>query len=109
MNLSVRVCVCLSVTDETHFRNVYSGNEAATYTVTRTLGTSLLTERRREMAGQLHSHSYRRATKAGQATLGQAKTVLSTSHKLPRRFFLCVKLVFSSITYNLPVSFCLTL
>ncbi len=75
---SVRV----SVTDVTHFRNVYSGNEAATYTVTRTLGTSLLTERRREMAGQLHSHSYRRATKAGQSILEQAKTVLSTSRTL---------------------------
>ncbi len=35
------VCVCLSVTDVTHFRNVYSGNEATTYTVARTLGTSL--------------------------------------------------------------------
>ncbi len=37
---SVRASVC---TDLTHFRNVYSGNEATTYTVTRTLGTSLLT------------------------------------------------------------------
>ncbi len=35
--------VCLSVTDVTHFHNVYSGNEATTYTITRTLGTSLLT------------------------------------------------------------------
>ncbi len=34
--------VCVSVTDVTHFRNVYSGNEATTCTVTRTLGTSLL-------------------------------------------------------------------
>ncbi len=33
----------MSVTDVTHFRNVYSGNEATTYTVTRTLGMSLLT------------------------------------------------------------------
>ncbi len=27
------VCVCLSVTDVTHFRNVYSGNEATTYRI----------------------------------------------------------------------------
>ncbi len=27
----VCLCVCLSVTDVTHFRNVYSGNEATTY------------------------------------------------------------------------------
>ncbi len=40
--VSVSVCVCLSVTDVTHFRNVYSGNEATTCTVTLTLGTSPL-------------------------------------------------------------------
>ncbi len=39
---SVCLCVCLSVTDVTHFRNVYSGNEATTCTVTLTLGTSPL-------------------------------------------------------------------
>ncbi len=62
---------------------MYSGNEATTYTVTRTLGTSLLAERRRDMAALLrHTHSYRRATKAGQSTLEQAKTVLSTSRTL---------------------------
>ncbi len=38
----VRLCVCPSRMWR-HFRNVYSGNEATTYTVTRTLGTSLLT------------------------------------------------------------------
>ncbi len=67
----------LSVTDVTHFRNVYSGNEATTYTVTCTLGMSLLT-----VAAVRHSHSYRRATKAGQTTLEQAKTVLSTCRTL---------------------------
>ncbi len=37
--------VCMSVTDVTSLpqHNVYSGNEATTYTATRTLGTSLLT------------------------------------------------------------------
>ncbi len=81
--LTRKVSVCLSVTDVTHFRNVYSGNEASTYTLTRTLGTSLLAERRRDMAGlSRHTHSYRRATKAGQSTLEQAKTVLSTSRTL---------------------------
>ncbi len=50
------MCVCLSVTDVTSlpqrvlweqgcnvYHNAYAGNEAATYTITRTLGTSLLT------------------------------------------------------------------
>ncbi len=51
--------------------------------VTRTLGTSLLAERRRDMAAlSRYTHSYRRATKAGQSTLEQAKTVLSTSRTL---------------------------
>ncbi len=48
-----------------------------------TLGTSLLAERRRDMAAlSRYTHSYRRATKAGQSTLEQAKTVLSTSRTL---------------------------
>ncbi len=38
------VCVCPCVMDVTHFRNVYSGNEATRFTITRTLGTSLLTD-----------------------------------------------------------------
>ncbi len=38
------LCVCLSVCHGCDvIRNVYSGNEATTYTVTRTLVTSLLT------------------------------------------------------------------
>ncbi len=40
---SVCVSVSLCVTDVTHFSNVYSGNGATPYPVTRTLGTSLLT------------------------------------------------------------------
>ncbi len=44
---------------------MYSGNEATRFTITRTLGTSLLT-----------------VTKAGQMTLEQAKTVLSTGRTL---------------------------
>ncbi len=52
-------------------------------TITCTLGTSLLTvERRHWSAISRHIHSYRRATKAGQSTLEQAKTVLSTSRTL---------------------------
>ncbi len=62
---------------------MYSVNEATTCTVARTLVTSLLAERRRDMAAlSRHTHSYRRATKAGQSTLEQAKTVLSTSRTL---------------------------
>ncbi len=51
---------------------------------TRTLGTSLLTVASGPTWSFLsrNSHSYRRATKAGQTTLGQAKTVLSTSRIL---------------------------
>ncbi len=67
-----------------HFRNVYSGNEATTCTVTRTLGTSLLavgTWYSRALRSR-HTHSYTRATKARQTTLDQAKTVLSTSRTL---------------------------
>ncbi len=33
----------MCVTDVTEFRNVYSGNETTRFTVTHTLGTSLLT------------------------------------------------------------------
>ncbi len=63
---------------------MYSGNEPIINTITRTLGTSLLTVERRhgQLAISRHSHSYRRATKAGQTTLEQAKTVLSTSRTL---------------------------
>ncbi len=39
-------------------------------------------ERRHRSAISRYSHSYRRATKAGQTALGQAKTVLSTSRTL---------------------------
>ncbi len=50
--VSVCLSVCLSVTDVTSFRNVYSGNETTRCTITRTLGTSLLTGSGR------HGHLY---------------------------------------------------
>ncbi len=63
--------------------NTYSGNETTRFTATRTLGTSLLTVAAADMVIFIaHNHRYRRATKAGQTTLEQAKTVLSTSRIL---------------------------
>ncbi len=53
------------------YRNAYAGNESPNWAPTR--------------HGKIyrgHSHSYRRATKVGQSTLEQAKTVLSTSRTL---------------------------
>ncbi len=82
------MCVCASVTDVTSLPRVLWERGYKTYTVTRTLGTSLLTVGTADIAQywsaviSRHSHSYRRATKARQKTLEQAKTVLSTSQTL---------------------------
>ncbi len=58
---------------------MYSGNEATRFTIMRTQGTGLLTVGAQTWSAiSRHSHSYRRATKAGESTLEQAKTVLST-------------------------------
>ncbi len=72
--------MCASVrhgSDVTSARNVYSGNEATRFTIMRMLGTSLLTVGAPTWSAlSRHSHSYRRATKAGQSTLEQAKTTI---------------------------------
>ncbi len=81
------VCVCLSVTDVTSlpqrglwergynvYRNAYAGNESPNCWSASGQHWSALISR--------HSHSCRRATKARQTTLEQAKTVLSTSWTL---------------------------
>ncbi len=78
--------VCLRVTDVTSlpqhvlwergynvYRNAYAGNESPRYGYGRHCSSTLISR---------HSHSYRRATKARQTTLEQAKTVLSTSQTL---------------------------
>ncbi len=83
--MSVCACDRPSVTDVTSlpqrilwewgykvYYNAYSGNESPNCCSAWPTWSSL----------SRHSHSYRRATKAGQATLGQAKTVLSTSRIL---------------------------
>ncbi len=67
-----------------HRPHLYSGNEATRFTVARTAGTSLLTSLLIIAVPtwsclSSHSHSYRRARKAGQTTLEQAQPVLSTS------------------------------
>ncbi len=77
--------VCLSVTDVTSlpqcvlwergynaYRNAYAGNESPNCWSTDVTCSAL----------SRHSHSYRRATKAGQSTLEQAKIVLSTNRTL---------------------------
>ncbi len=79
VNLSVYLCV-MDVTsfpqrilwerDYKVYYNAYSGNESPN--LQRPTWSSL----------SRHSHSYRRATKAGQTTLRQAKTLLSTSRIL---------------------------
>ncbi len=78
--------MCLSVTDVTSlpqrvlwergynvYRNAYAGNESPTCSCWSRHGSALVSR---------HSHSYRRATKARQTTLEQAKTGLSTSRTL---------------------------
>ncbi len=74
--MCVSVCNGCDVTSAT----CTLGTRLSINTITLTLGTSLLTMERRH--GVLYSHSYRRATKARQTTLEQAKTVLSTSRTL---------------------------
>ncbi len=82
--LTWTVCVCLSITDVTSllqrilwercykvYYNAFAGNEAPNCCSGRHAWSPL----------SRHS-SYRRATKAGQTTLEQAKTVLSTSRIL---------------------------
>ncbi len=79
--------VCPSVTDVTSlpqrviwergynvYHNAYTGNESPNCWSARGRHWSALISR--------HSHSYRRATKARQTTLEQAKTVLSMSRTL---------------------------
>ncbi len=56
---------------------MYSGNETTRFTITRTLGTNLLTVGAPTLSAlSHHSHCYRRATKAGQSTLEQANTTI---------------------------------
>ncbi len=78
------MCVCVRHGCDVTSATCTLGTRLYINTITRTLRTSLLTVERGH--GQLaiwrHSHSYRRATKAVQTTLEQAKTVLSTSRPL---------------------------